>query len=668
MDAREISTLVKISRHYGSDPAIVLAGGGNTSVKSEDRLLVKASGHALSTIDVDGFVEMDRSKLADLAASDLGDDPEQRETLFKDAIYAARVAPEKGQRPSVECLLHHLIPGKFIVHTHATVANTLTCSKNGRAIATELFDNDFLWLPYVDPGFVLAQTLQNVWSNRASDGNAPRFILMANHGLIVMGDTAEELQATTDHILQSIAARLDGDWKTTGFGQMSCVKDPQKIINVVGPALRGLLAESQALKTVTFDGSPVALSLTVGGTGRCAAVGGPLTPDQIVYCTSYPLWVETVPEEKTGALIARLRTEIDQHIRQHRFPPKVVLVQGVGLFAAGDDYRNADTVRQVYLDAIQIMGGAGQLGAINYLTDRERTFIEDWEVESYRKRVSLASAGNDRATGKVAVITGAAQGFGLEIARLLTAAGAQVVLADLNEDGVRQAADALCQEHGIGRATGLSINVTDEESVVACLHQVVRTFGGLDLFISNAGILKAESVKTQSKEDFEFVNSVNYSGYFLCTQKVAPILSTQHAAKPDYRSDVIQINSKSGLVGSNRNFAYAGSKFGSIGLTQSFALELVEDGIKVNCICPGNYLNGPLWSDPEKGLFVQYLQAGKVPGAKTLDDVKRFYESKVPMGRGCQPKDVVAAILYLMDQQYETGQALPVTGGQVMLH
>ena len=131
---------------------------------------------------------------------------------------------------------------------------------------------------------------------------------------------------------------------------------------------------------------------------------------------------------------------------------------------------------------------------------------------------------------------------------------------------------------------------------------------------------------------------------------------------------MIQINSKSGLVGSNRNSAYAGSKFGSIGLTQSFALELVDDGIKVNCICPGNYFNGPLWSDPKKGLFVQYLQAGKVPGAKTLDDVKRFYESKVPMGRGCQPKDVVAAIFYLVDQQYETGQALPVTGGQVMLH
>jgi len=452
-----------------------------------------------------------------------------------------------------------------------------------------------------------------------------------------------------------------------GFGKVTCAKDPRALIHVFGPALRGVLAESSALKAVTFDDSPMALSLTGSDVGQSVAAGGPLTPDQIVYCTSYPLWVEPVPDESASSLIARLRAEVDRHTRSHRFAPKVVLVKGVGLFAAGDDHRAADTTRQVYLDAILVMAGATGFGAISYLTDQERTFIEDWEVEAYRKQVSLASASVQRATGKVAVVTGAAQGFGLEIARLLAAEGAHVVLADLNAARVQQAAEEICKKRSAGRALGLSMDVTDSESIAACLHQTVCVFGGLDLFVSNAGVLKAESVKTQSKKDFEFVTDVNYAGYFLCTQQVAAILSTQHLAKPDYRSDIIQINSKSGLAGSNRNAAYAGSKFGSIGLTQSFALELVEDGIKVNSICPGNYFDGPLWSDPEEGLFVQYLRTDKVPGAKTLDDVRQFYESKVPMARGCQPQDVVTAILYLMDQHYETGQALPVTGGQVML-
>ena len=144
-------------------------------------------------------------------------------------------------------------------------------------------------------------------------------------------------------------------------------------------------------------------------------------------------------------------------------------------------------------------------------------------------------------------------------------------------------------------------------------------------------------------------------------------MKIQHEYAPDYFMDIIQINSKSGLSGSNKNFAYAGSKFGGIGLTQSFALELTPYNIKVNSICPGNFLDGPLWTDPEKGLFVQYLKAGKVPGAKTVDDVRRSYESRVPMNRGCRILDVVRAIYYCMEQEYETGQAIPVTGGQEML-
>jgi len=145
-------------------------------------------------------------------------------------------------------------------------------------------------------------------------------------------------------------------------------------------------------------------------------------------------------------------------------------------------------------------------------------------------------------------------------------------------------------------------------------------------------------------------------------------MAAQHEVRPDLLFDIIEVNSKSGLEGSSRNFAYSGSKFAGIGLTQSFALELIESGIKVNAVCPGNYLDGPLWSDPDNGLFQQYLRAGKVPGASSVEQVRAFYESKVPMGRGCLPEDLVRAVLYLVEQQYEMGQALPVTGGQVMMN
>ena len=273
-----------------------------------------------------------------------------------------------------------------------------------------------------------------------------------------------------------------------------------------------------------------------------------------------------------------------------------------------------------------------------------------------------------RMAGRIIIVTGAAQGFGLGIAQDLVKEGASVVLADINIDEAEKQAEALRKKHGPNRAKSVSMNVTDPASIRSAISETVKVFGGFDGFISNAGVVKAESVKTQPVKDFDFVTEVNYRGYFLCTQAAAQILALQHKACSDYFSDIIQINSKSGLVGSNRNGAYAGSKFGGIGLTQSFALELIEDGIKVNSICPGNFFDGPLWSDPDNGLFAQYLESGKIPGAKTIDDVKRAYESKVPMGRGCTTPDVMKAIYYLIEQKYETGQALPVSGGQVMLN
>lgn len=275
--------------------------------------------------------------------------------------------------------------------------------------------------------------------------------------------------------------------------------------------------------------------------------------------------------------------------------------------------------------------------------------------------------GEGRAAGKVALVTGAAQGFGLEIAQDLARQGACVVLGDVNEDGAKRAAAELSGQVGEARAMGVAMNVTDRAGVEAAVDATVRAYGGLDLLVSNAGVLKAGSVKELSEKDFDFVTAVNYKGYFLCVQAVAGVMAAAHLADAAYTSDIVQINSKSGLEGSNRNGAYAGGKFGGLGLTQSFALELVADGIKVNSICPGNFFDGPLWSDPENGLFVQYLRTGKVEGARTVEDVRKAYEAKVPMGRGCRTADVMKAVYYVMEQAYETGQAIPVTGGQVML-
>jgi sorbitol-6-phosphate 2-dehydrogenase len=258
-------------------------------------------------------------------------------------------------------------------------------------------------------------------------------------------------------------------------------------------------------------------------------------------------------------------------------------------------------------------------------------------------------------------------GFGEGIARHLFGEGANVVIMDINERAGRQLAAELNAYGTPNRACFIKADVGSLESMENAVFETILEFSGLDVFISNAGVLKAGSIEELDEDDFDMVTRVNYRGYFNCVKAVVPVMKVQNQYADQNFGDIIQINSKSGLEGSKKNFAYAGSKFAGIGLTQSFAKELIGDRIKVNAICPGNFFEGPLWSDPENGLFTQYLNAGKVPGAKTIEDVKRHYESMVPAGRGCRVEDVVKAIKYVIDQEYETGQAIPVSGGQIML-
>ncbi len=269
--------------------------------------------------------------------------------------------------------------------------------------------------------------------------------------------------------------------------------------------------------------------------------------------------------------------------------------------------------------------------------------------------------------GKVAIVVGGSSGIGKGIAKDFARRGAHVVIVcSRTIEAAKRIAEELNRDYGAGAAIAVQANATDEEAVKKMVEKTVEVFGGIDILVYSAGALRAGGVKTLSLSDFMLVTNVNYVGYFLCVKHVAAVMAEQHRRDPSRVMDIIQINSKSGLQGSNRNAAYAGSKFGGIGLTQSFALELLEDGVKVNAICPGNYFEGPLWADPKNGLFVQYLREGKVPGAKTVEDVRNYYESKVPMGRGFALEDILRAIYYVIEQKYETGQAVPVTGGQIM--
>jgi sorbitol-6-phosphate 2-dehydrogenase len=254
----------------------------------------------------------------------------------------------------------------------------------------------------------------------------------------------------------------------------------------------------------------------------------------------------------------------------------------------------------------------------------------------------------------VAVVTGAGQGLGEALTLRLAAAGYSVAAADVREAAAQQTACQAGELHGVP-SLGITADVTYEEQVTALFARVEAELGPVELLIANAGILQAGETATFPLETWRRVIDVNLTGYFLCAREAARVMV------PRRRGVILQINSKSGKKGSFRNAAYAASKFGGIGLTQSLALELAPHNIRVNAVCPGNLLDSPLWQD---SLYEQYAVRWNL----SVEEVRRKYEEQVPLDRGCTYNDVANVVLFLASDAaaYMTGQAINVTGGQEM--
>lgn len=257
-----------------------------------------------------------------------------------------------------------------------------------------------------------------------------------------------------------------------------------------------------------------------------------------------------------------------------------------------------------------------------------------------------------RLEGRVAIVTGGGQGLGEALAKRLDKEGCSVVVADINIEAAQTVAERL------NDASAFKVDVCIENQVEEMVDYTVKKYGKLDILISNAAILIAKAVVDFPSEQWKKIMDVNLVGYFNCAKAAAKVMI------PGKSGAIIQINSKSGKKGSYKNSAYAASKFGGIGLTQSLALELAEFGIRVNAICPGNLLNSPLWAEGPNCLFKQYARNQGI----TEEQVRQKYLSQVPLGRSCEYEDIANVMVFLAseDSSYVTGQAINVTGGQEM--
>jgi len=647
---KEIQSLIEISHYYGKKKSFVIAGGGNTSHKTDDHLWVKASGVALSNITEEGFALLDRKKLNNISVKEYNADPFERERQLK--VDLAESAITNDKRPSVDTLLHNTIDYKYVIHLHPTHVNGVMCSNDVEFQIEPHFGTDALYISYTDPGYLLFKEVESkIMEFNHEKGFDPKVILLQNHGIIVSANTTQEVIDIFDTIISNLEKVLKLPIPT------ETIEIDSKVTEIV-PAIRAIVS-AEGLKTLKVKNCALIRHFTKDDSSF-KKISRPFTPDGVTCCKSKYIYINRV--ETVQQTIYLFKSEYEKFVYENGFQPRVVLIKGIGLVTIGDNAIQSEIISESFIESLKIAWLTDYFGGQHFLTSAQ---IENIEV---LEKVNLQDKNfQQRVENKIAIVTGAAQGFGEGIARIMKENGANIVVADFNEAVGTATAESFNQIKNNSRALFVKTNVAEMDSLNKLIYHTVCEFGGVDVFVSNAGILRAGSLEEMTPEGFDLVTKINYNAYFYCIKAVAPVMKLQNKYNSNLYADVIQINSKSGLAGSKKNFAYSGGKFGGIGLTQSFALELAPDRIKVNSICPGNFYEGPLWSDPVNGLFVQYLNTGKVPGAKTIDDVKAFYLAQVPLGKGCTPADVTKAVFYVIDQENETGQAVPVSGGQIML-
>ena len=352
----DLSGIIRLSNQYGKDPELVLAGGGNTSVKDDRVIYVKISGTALATIDADGFVPVSRAGLDATLSKAYPPDDKGREAAFLADVMAARIIPGETRRPSVEVLLHNLFPQKYVVHLHPALINGLTCGREGESKLKELFGEEAVWIPVTRPGFVLGKVCKSVMSDYLEKtGQNVKLAFLENHGIFVAADTEEEV----GQILERAVCVLRG--------AVTCFPD-QTYVETTQPALMETVREKTGASHILFRSSPQILEFL---RSRAAASDllTPFNPDQIVYCGAYPTYLKDIAELEKG-----------------QPGSKVLLLENVGLLALGHTEKEAELAALLFLDAIKIAVYAKSFGGAQHLTDDMIDFIVNWEAESYRQK------------------------------------------------------------------------------------------------------------------------------------------------------------------------------------------------------------------------------------------------------------------------------------------
>jgi len=364
----DLSPLVELSRRFGSDPDWVLAGGGNTSFKDRDRLYVKASGASLASIGPEGFCAIDRSRLDAIWSAAYPEDGAAREAAALADLMASR-CPGESKRPSVETLMHGLFPQAYVVHTHPSAINGLGCSREGEAAFKRLFGEEGIWIPCVDPGYVLAKTVRLAFETFAARrGSPPSIMFMQNHGLLVAAEDPAGIERISLRIMRLVLreTRREPDLRAVNV-------DPFRVEEAIR-AIVSLAGEGAVLR-FRSDAEILARSASPEAFGPLSSA---FTPDHIVYAGSEFLLDE-------GGNIGKAWAD---YLRRNGVAPRILIIHGLGAFSCGRTEAAAEAAMLLFTDACKVAAYAESFGGARHMPRERIDFIRNWEVERYRSSIS----------------------------------------------------------------------------------------------------------------------------------------------------------------------------------------------------------------------------------------------------------------------------------------
>jgi rhamnulose-1-phosphate aldolase/alcohol dehydrogenase len=660
-----LDELVRASNLLGADRAVSNFGGGNTSAKGaavdhagaeRSVMWVKGSGSDLATMGRAGFTALRLDEVLPLIERDAMSDEDMVAHLVRCQLDPAM------PRPSIETLLHAFVPAAHVHHTHPDGIDILAGSEHGEQLVRECFGDSAVWIPYIRPGFTLSKQVGE--AVRSTPGL--KVVVLAKHGLVVWGDTAEEAYHRTIEAINTAIAfvneRTKGAQRFDGAADAT-LDDATRHATLMQllPAIRGALSSERA-KLLCADESPKALEFVSSRAAPALVAVGAPCPDHLVHTKRVPLWIPFDPASDDAAALAdRIRAAAEDYRAAYRayvaqFGPgtspmdpdaRVVLVQHLGLVGAGPTLAAASLSRDLYHRAMEVMAGAHALDRFVSLTPAESFAVEYWPLELYK--LSLAPAPREL-QGRVALVTGAAGGIGRAIVNSLAGLGAAVVGFDLDGDG----ADAAIADLG---AAGLAVqgDVTSEEAVAEAFRATVERFGGLDIVISNAGVASSAAIEETTLDSWNRSHAILGTGYFLVARETFRLLRRQGIG-----GSVVFVASKNGLVAGRNAAAYSSAKAAELHLARCLAEEGGSAGIRVNAVNPDAVLQGSgIWDS-------SWREERAAAYGIAPDALEEHYRRRTTLGVNILPEDVAAAVVHFASERRSgksTGNILNVDGG-----